>query len=82
MASPIRRRAEYFVESAGGGTWNLLEPTSLFRMTQKQDQGIVQDERGQDQPKDKKRAQQAGLKEQKDAARNTPQLPGEPADGE
>jgi hypothetical protein len=32
------------------------------------DQGIVQDERGQDQPKDKKRAQQPGLKEQREAA--------------
>ena len=31
------------------------------------DHGVVQDERGQDQPKDKKTAQKAGLKEQNEA---------------
>jgi len=46
------------------------------------DQGIVQDERGQDQPKDKKRAQQPGLKEQREAAEREPESPGEPAKGE
>jgi len=46
------------------------------------DNGIVQDERGQDQPKDKKRAQQPGLKEQRDAAESQPESPGEPAGGE
>ena len=46
------------------------------------DHGIVEDEKGQDQPKDKKRAQQSGLKEQKDAAEQQPELPGEPAGGE
>jgi hypothetical protein len=55
------------------------------------DQGIVKDGRGQDQPKDKKRAQQSGLKkraqqpglkEQREAAENQPQSPGEPAKGE
>lgn len=45
------------------------------------DQGIVQDERGQDQPKDRKRAQQSGLKEQREAAEREPQSPGEPAEG-
>jgi hypothetical protein len=45
--------------------------------------GIVRDERGQDQPKDKDRAQKSsGLKEQKEAAQNQPQSPGEPAGGE
>ena len=45
--------------------------------------GIVRDERGQDQPKDKDRAQKSsGLKEQKEAAENQPQSPGEPAGGE
>ena len=48
--------------------------------TKEHDQGIVRDGKGQEQPKDKKRAQ--GLKEQQDAARQTPQSPGEPADGE
>lgn len=43
------------------------------------DQGIVRDERGQDQPKDKERAQKAGLKEQREAAETQPQSPGEPA---
>ena len=46
------------------------------------DQGIVQDERGQDQPQDKKRAQQPGLKEQREAAEQQPESPGEPAKGE
>jgi hypothetical protein len=41
--------------------------------------GIVQDDRGQDQPTDKKRAQQPGLKEQKEAAERQPETPGEPA---
>jgi hypothetical protein len=46
-------------------------------------QGIVRDDRGQDQPKDKARAQQtAGLKSQKEAAETQPQSPGEPAGGE
>ena len=46
-------------------------------------QGIVCDERGQDQPKDKARAQQrAGLKSQKEAAETQPPSPGEPASGE
>jgi hypothetical protein len=48
----------------------------------KKDQGICQDERGQDQPKDKKRSQQPGLKEQREAAETQPQSPGEPAKGE
>jgi hypothetical protein len=47
------------------------------------EQGIVRDERGQDQPKDKARAQQsAGLKSQKEAAQTQPPSPGEPAGGE
>jgi hypothetical protein len=46
-------------------------------------QGIVRDQRGEDQPKDKKRAQRtAGLKSQKDAAQSQPQSPGQPAGGE
>ena len=51
-------------------------------MVQDKDQGIVKDERGQDQTKDKRRAQQPGLKEQREAAENQPQSPGEPAHGE
>jgi hypothetical protein len=51
-------------------------------MANNKDHGIVQDERGQDQPKDKERAQQPGVQEQKDAAKTTPQSPGEPANGE
>jgi hypothetical protein len=46
-------------------------------------QGIVRDQRGQDQPKDKERAQRAaGQKAQKDAAQRQPQSPGQPARGE
>jgi hypothetical protein len=45
--------------------------------------GIVRDERGQDQPKDKDRAQKnSGLKQQREAAEHQPQAPGEPAGGE
>jgi hypothetical protein len=45
--------------------------------------GIVQNERGEDQPKDKERAQRdSGLKSQKEAARTQTQSPGEPAGGE
>jgi hypothetical protein len=46
-------------------------------------QDVVRNDRGEDQPKDKERAQQhPGLREQKDAALNRPQSPGEPAGGE
>jgi hypothetical protein len=45
--------------------------------------GIVRDDRGQDQSKDKAREQQtAGLKSQKEAAQTQPPSPGEPAGGE
>ena len=51
--------------------------------TDRSGQGIVQDERGEDQPGDKERAQRdAGLKAQKEAAQSGPQSPGEPAGGE
>jgi hypothetical protein len=46
------------------------------------DNGIVQDDRGQDQPKDKQTAQKAGLEEQKEAAAQQVESPGEPAGGE
>ena len=43
----------------------------------------MQNERGEDQPRDKERAQRdAGLKSQKEAAQSQPQSPGEPAGGE
>jgi hypothetical protein len=46
-------------------------------------QGVARDERGQDQPTDRQRAQQtSGLKAQKDAAQTQPQSPGQPAGGE
>lgn len=46
-------------------------------------QGIVRNERGEDQPKDKERAQRdSGLKSQKEAAQSQTQSPGEPAGGE
>jgi len=43
---------------------------------------IVRDQRGQDQPADKETAQNAGLRAQEDAAKQTPIGPGEPAGGE
>jgi hypothetical protein len=46
-------------------------------------QGVVRDERGQDQPKDKERAQRTpGQKAQQDAAQTQPPYPGQPAGGE
>ncbi len=49
---------------------------------EKNQHGIVRDEKGQEQPKDKARAQQPGVKEQQEAARSQPESPGEPANGE
>lgn len=50
---------------------------------QKGDHGVVKNERGEDQPKDKARARQnPGLGAQKEAALREPQSPGEPAGGE
>jgi hypothetical protein len=47
------------------------------------DQGIARDSRGQEQPKDKGRAQQSsGEDAQRQAAREQPPSPGEPAGGE
>jgi hypothetical protein len=47
------------------------------------EQGIVRTVRGEDQPKDKQRAQRAaGLREQKEAAERRQQSPGQPARGE
>jgi hypothetical protein len=46
-------------------------------------QGIVPDDRGQDQPADKHRAEQnSGLRAQKDAAQQQTPSPGQPAHGE
>jgi hypothetical protein len=47
-----------------------------------QKQNVVQDERGQDQPRDKETAQKAGLKEQQESAKQQTESPGEPAGGE
>ncbi len=57
-------------------------PETFGRYRPMNKHGIVKDGLGQDQPEDKKRAQQSGLKEQKDAAKQQPQSPGEPAGGE
>ena len=51
-------------------------------MQQNKDHGVTQDDRGQDQTKDKQTAQQAGLKEQQEAAKEQVESPGEPAGGE
>ena len=48
---------------------------------EKTDHGVVQDDRGQDQPKDKKNAQKLGAKEQKEAAKQQVESPGEPTSG-
>jgi hypothetical protein len=47
------------------------------------DQGVTTNSRGEEQPKDKSRAQQtSGEQAQRDAAREQPPSPGEPAGGE
>jgi hypothetical protein len=48
----------------------------------KDQHGITKDNKAQEQPTDKEAAQNAGVKEQKDAAKSTPESPGEPAGGE
>ena len=48
----------------------------------KDQHGITKDDKAQEQPTDKESAQSAGVKEQKEAAKNTPEAPGEPAGGE
>jgi hypothetical protein len=52
-------------------------------------QGVVRDDRGEDQPADQERAQrdsalkkESGLKSQKEAAQSQVQSPGQPASGE
>jgi hypothetical protein len=45
-------------------------------------QGVVRDDRGQEQPKDRDAARRAGQSAQKDAAKTQPQSPGQPAGGE
>lgn len=52
------------------------------RSVKKTDHGVVQDDRGQDQPKDKKSAQKLGVKEQKESAKQQVESPGQPAGGE
>jgi hypothetical protein len=47
-------------------------------MAHSKDHGIVRDDKGQEQPKDKKRAQQSGVQKHKDAAKQ-PESPGQPA---
>jgi hypothetical protein len=47
----------------------------------KNQHGVTKDDKGQEQPTDKDSAQNAGVKEQKDAAKQ-PESPGEPAGGE
>ena len=49
------------------------------RSVKKTDHGVVQDDRGQDQPKDKKSAQKLGVKEQKEFAKQQVESPGQPA---
>ena len=50
-------------------------------MAHNKDHGIVNDDKGQEQTKDKQRAQQSGVQEQKDAAKQR-ESPGQPAGGE
>lgn len=47
----------------------------------KDQHGITKDEKAQEQPTDTEAAQKAGVKEQRDAAKQ-PESPGEPASGE
>ena len=77
----LRHRYSHFTQEAAvntskegaQGPSHRSEPTS---------QGIVRDERGQDQPVDKKTAQNAGQRAQEDAAKEKPISPGQPSHGE
>jgi hypothetical protein len=51
-------------------------------MQTSKDRGLTRDERGQCQPKNKEDAQKPGVKEQKEAADQEVESPGEPAGGE
>ena len=51
-------------------------------MQKSNDRGLTRDERGQRQPKSKEDAQKPGVKEQKEAADEQVESPGEPAGGE
>jgi hypothetical protein len=51
-------------------------------MRKSKDRSLTRDERGQRRPKSKEDAQKPGMKEQKDAADQQVESPGEPAGGE
>ena len=53
-----------------------------YFMQKSKDRVLERDERGQDQPKNKDDAQKLGVKEQKEAAVQQIESPGEPASGE
>jgi hypothetical protein len=74
-----QNKAEH--EGKGGLRGNDKQQSDLTE--QPSGQGIVRDQRGQEQPSDKERAQRtSGLKAQKDAALSQPPFPGQPAGGE
>jgi hypothetical protein len=50
--------------------------------SRRSDHGIKRDSRGEDQPTDKRRAQQTSIGDQSGAGREQPPSPGEPAGGE
>jgi hypothetical protein len=60
--------------------FNAIAPE--VQMQKNRDHGVTQDDRGEDQPKDKQTAQKAGVKEQRQAAKEQVEAPGEPAGGE
>jgi hypothetical protein len=51
-------------------------------MQKSKDHGLTRDERGQHQPRGEEDAQKPGVKEQKEAAAEQVESPGEPAGGE
>jgi hypothetical protein len=69
-----------------GDIWNQVGTfggSPLFSsMKNNKGHGVTQDDGGQDQPKDKRTAQHAGLKKQQEAAKEQVESRGEPAGGE
>jgi hypothetical protein len=78
------RRVEATTKSAPAGEGLRTRDEQQERLKKRDPgQGIVPDDRGQDQPVDKRRAERdSGLREQWEAARQSPPSPGQPAHGE
>jgi hypothetical protein len=65
MAAPANRKCQQVSAAKNGGLQDDHDPNDIGQRTaNKPEQGIVRDERGQEQPADKKRAQQPDSKKE------------------